>query len=173
MLAAVRAAFPTELVNRFDDVVVFNALTSENYAQIFELKMGCINARLAEQRVRLCWSAGLQELLLRGVQCAAAIRPGEDDKRGRKQEQEQEQEQVSETFRKSGSGVPMNARLLEIYIDRTVVDALGRFLVSEEQRREEALADGTKRGRWRVIDMEWCIRTRGPVFRPRVDAEEL
>ncbi len=53
VLATVRQAFKPEFVNRLDDIVVFQALTAEELAQIVDLSIERLSARLHERRLEL------------------------------------------------------------------------------------------------------------------------
>ncbi|MFJ4036650.1 ATP-dependent Clp protease ATP-binding subunit [Microbacterium sp. NPDC090007] len=51
--ALVRQAFKPEFVNRLDDIVIFQALTQDDLAQIVELAVDALHARLRERRLTL------------------------------------------------------------------------------------------------------------------------
>lgn len=53
VMAAVRAAFKPEFLNRLDDIVVFSALEREELGAIVELNIDRLLARLAERRLQL------------------------------------------------------------------------------------------------------------------------
>ncbi|MEU4621066.1 ATP-dependent chaperone ClpB [Actinoplanes sp. NPDC023801] len=53
VLAAVRAHFKPEFLNRLDDIVVFHALTKENLVAIVDIQLARLRARLAERRLIL------------------------------------------------------------------------------------------------------------------------
>ena len=53
VMAAVRAAFKPEFLNRLDDIVVFTALEREELGAIVELNVDRLLARLAERRLQL------------------------------------------------------------------------------------------------------------------------
>lgn len=53
VLAAVRAAFKPEFLNRLDDIVVFKALGREELGSIVELNVDRLMVRLAERRLQL------------------------------------------------------------------------------------------------------------------------
>jgi ATP-dependent Clp protease ATP-binding subunit ClpB len=53
VLAAVRAHFKPEFLNRLDDIVVFHALTKGDLAAIVDIQLGRLRARLAERRLSL------------------------------------------------------------------------------------------------------------------------
>ena len=51
--ALVRQAFKPEFVNRLDDIVIFQALTEDDLAQIVELAVDALHKRLRERRLTL------------------------------------------------------------------------------------------------------------------------
>ncbi|GAA4939563.1 ATP-dependent chaperone ClpB [Actinoplanes utahensis] len=51
VLAAVRAHFKPEFLNRLDDIVVFHALTKEDLTAIVDIQLGRLRGRLAERRL--------------------------------------------------------------------------------------------------------------------------
>ncbi|MFE0761356.1 ATP-dependent chaperone ClpB [Streptomyces smyrnaeus] len=53
VLAAVRAAFRPEFLNRLDDLVVFSALAGDELRRIARLQVDALQARLAERRLEL------------------------------------------------------------------------------------------------------------------------
>jgi ATP-dependent Clp protease ATP-binding subunit ClpB len=53
VMAAVRAHFKPEFLNRLDDIVVFHALTAQDLAAIVDLQLGRLRARLADRRLSL------------------------------------------------------------------------------------------------------------------------
>jgi ATP-dependent Clp protease ATP-binding subunit ClpB len=53
VLALVRQAFKPEFVNRLDDIVVFQALTEDDLAQIVELAVDALQRRLRDRRLTL------------------------------------------------------------------------------------------------------------------------
>ncbi|MBQ0864560.1 ATP-dependent chaperone ClpB [Streptomyces sp. A73] len=53
VLAAVRAAFRPEFLNRLDDLVVFSALAGDELRRIAKLQVDALQARLAERRLEL------------------------------------------------------------------------------------------------------------------------
>ncbi|GIF08052.1 ATP-dependent chaperone ClpB [Actinoplanes siamensis] len=53
VLAAVRAHFKPEFLNRLDDIVVFHALTRDDLTQIVDIQLGRLRSRLAERRLTL------------------------------------------------------------------------------------------------------------------------
>ena len=53
VMAAVRAAFKPEFINRLDDVVIFDPLSEEQLEQIVEIQLGQLAQRLAARRLTL------------------------------------------------------------------------------------------------------------------------
>ncbi|WP_229075458.1 ATP-dependent chaperone ClpB [Actinoplanes sp. DH11] len=53
VLAAVRAHFKPEFLNRLDDIVVFHALTKADLTAIVDIQLGRLRSRLAERRLDL------------------------------------------------------------------------------------------------------------------------
>jgi ATP-dependent Clp protease ATP-binding subunit ClpB len=51
--ALVRQAFKPEFINRLDDIVIFQALTEDDLAQIVELSVFALQRRLRERRLTL------------------------------------------------------------------------------------------------------------------------
>ncbi|HRW79080.1 MAG TPA: AAA family ATPase, partial [Candidatus Sabulitectum sp.] len=62
-LAAARAAFPPEFINRLDAVVVYNRLTVDDIQRIVELQLHEVNERLSELRIELHLEPEALELL--------------------------------------------------------------------------------------------------------------
>ena len=52
-MAAVRAAFKPEFINRLDDVVVFDPLSEEQLAQIVDIQLAQLAERLEARRLTL------------------------------------------------------------------------------------------------------------------------
>jgi ATP-dependent Clp protease ATP-binding subunit ClpB len=77
MLAeALRATFRPEFLNRVDDVVTFHSLTMEQVAEIAELQLEKVRARLAERRVTLeLTEAARERLALEGFDPLFGARP--------------------------------------------------------------------------------------------------
>ncbi len=63
VLAAVRASFKPEFVNRLDDIVVFRALTTEDLTSIVAIQVARLAARLADRRITLRVTEAAQEWL--------------------------------------------------------------------------------------------------------------
>jgi ATP-dependent Clp protease ATP-binding subunit ClpB len=53
VLAAVREHFKPEFLNRLDDIVVFDALTTEDLAKIVDIQVGALAKRLSGRRLTL------------------------------------------------------------------------------------------------------------------------
>ncbi|RKN11481.1 ATP-dependent chaperone ClpB [Streptomyces radicis] len=76
VLAAVRAAFRPEFLNRLDDIVVFHALTGAELGRIAGLQLDSLQRRLAERRLTLDVTAlALEWLAAEGNDPAYGARP--------------------------------------------------------------------------------------------------
>ncbi|MFG3253821.1 ATP-dependent chaperone ClpB [Streptomyces sp. NPDC048172] len=76
VLAAVRAAFRPEFLNRLDDLVVFSALAGDELRRIAQLQIDALQRRLAERRLTLeVTDAALDWLALEGNDPAYGARP--------------------------------------------------------------------------------------------------
>ena len=76
VLAAVRAAFRPEFLNRLDDLVVFTALDTEQLGRIAELHIRALQSRLSERRLTLdVTPAALDWLAVEGNDPAYGARP--------------------------------------------------------------------------------------------------
>ncbi|MDO5025336.1 MAG: ATP-dependent chaperone ClpB [Trueperella sp.] len=76
VLDAVRAHFKPEFLNRLDDIIIFDPLTAEQLAQIVELQIAQLMARLAGRRITLQVSAAAKEVLAQeGYDPAYGARP--------------------------------------------------------------------------------------------------
>jgi ATP-dependent Clp protease ATP-binding subunit ClpB len=75
-LAALRASFRPEFLNRIDEIVIFNPLGKEQLAKIVGLVMKNVEKLLAEKQITLELKPAAQELLLReGYDPAYGARP--------------------------------------------------------------------------------------------------
>jgi ATP-dependent Clp protease ATP-binding subunit ClpC len=77
-LEKAKAALPPELVNRFDDILVFGALTEADVREVAQRMLRDLAARLAEsRRIELTWSDGLLDHLVAsgGYDAAFGARP--------------------------------------------------------------------------------------------------
>jgi ATP-dependent Clp protease ATP-binding subunit ClpB len=63
VMAAVRAAFKPEFLNRLDDVIVFDALSTSELTQIVDLQIDRLGARLAGRRLTLTVTTAAKEWL--------------------------------------------------------------------------------------------------------------
>jgi len=63
VMAAVRNAFKPEFLNRLDDVIVFDALTTSELTQIVDLQIARLAARLADRRLTLTVTSGAKDWL--------------------------------------------------------------------------------------------------------------
>ncbi|WP_152188576.1 ATP-dependent chaperone ClpB [Georgenia satyanarayanai] len=76
VMAAVRAAFKPEFLNRLDDVVLFDALSLEELGAIVELQVARLRDRLAERRITLeVTTAAAEWLAFEGYDPAYGARP--------------------------------------------------------------------------------------------------
>jgi ATP-dependent Clp protease ATP-binding subunit ClpB len=76
VLAAVRAAFKPEFLNRLDDVVVFDALGPADLSKIVDLQVAALTRRLTERRLTLSVTSVAREwLALTGYDPAYGARP--------------------------------------------------------------------------------------------------
>ncbi|MBK8436535.1 MAG: ATP-dependent chaperone ClpB [Austwickia sp.] len=76
VLATVRASFKPEFLNRLDEVVVFDPLTTAELGQIVELQMRALAARLEDRRIALAVSDAAREwLAVEGFDPAYGARP--------------------------------------------------------------------------------------------------
>jgi len=60
---ALRAHFRPEFLNRLDDIVIFHALRPKEIAEIVDLQLAQVEARLADRRIRLRASEAAKKLL--------------------------------------------------------------------------------------------------------------
>ena len=75
-MAAVRAAFKPEFLNRLDDVVLFDALSLEELGRIVELQIARLAERLADRRLTLEVTPSAREwLAIEGFDPAYGARP--------------------------------------------------------------------------------------------------
>jgi ATP-dependent Clp protease ATP-binding subunit ClpB len=76
VMETVRATFAPEFLNRLDEVVIFEALTTEDLAQIVDLSVGRLAARLADRRLDLMVTPAAREwLAIAGYDPAYGARP--------------------------------------------------------------------------------------------------
>ncbi len=76
VLETVRQSFKPEFLNRLDEVVVFDALGTEELARIVDLQVGALARRLAERRLTLTVTAAAREwLTLTGYDPTYGARP--------------------------------------------------------------------------------------------------
>ncbi|TNM69118.1 ATP-dependent chaperone ClpB [Streptomyces sp. NP160] len=76
VMAAVRAAFKPEFLNRLDEVVLFDALSTEDLARIVDLHVDALARRLSDRRLQLHVTPAARELLaLEGWDPAYGARP--------------------------------------------------------------------------------------------------
>ncbi|MDO5628705.1 MAG: AAA family ATPase, partial [Mobilicoccus sp.] len=76
VMAAVRTAFKPEFLNRLDETVIFEPLTTTELASIVELAVAALDRRLADRRITLSVSEGAKEwLAMTGYDPAYGARP--------------------------------------------------------------------------------------------------
>ncbi len=76
VMAAVRNHFKPEFLNRLDDIVVFDALTTEDLASIVDIQVSALAERLAARRLRLDVTDAAREwLALNGYDPLYGARP--------------------------------------------------------------------------------------------------
>ncbi len=76
VLTAVRAAFKPEFLNRLDDVIIFDSLSTSELARIVDLQVDRLAARLAARRLLLTVSPAAREwLALTGFDPVFGARP--------------------------------------------------------------------------------------------------
>jgi ATP-dependent Clp protease ATP-binding subunit ClpB len=75
-MAAVRATFKPELLNRLDEVVIFDPLSTEDLARIVDLQVERLTRRLSDRRISLEVTPAAREwLALTGYDPAYGARP--------------------------------------------------------------------------------------------------
>ena len=76
VMAVVRATFKPEFLNRLDDIILFDALTTEELAEIVDLQVAALARRLAERRLTLHVTPAAREwLALTGFDPVYGARP--------------------------------------------------------------------------------------------------
>jgi ATP-dependent Clp protease ATP-binding subunit ClpB len=76
VLAVVRGAFKPEFLNRLDDIIVFDSLSTEELEQIVELQVALLAARLTDRRLTLTVTDAAKEwLTLTGYDPVYGARP--------------------------------------------------------------------------------------------------
>ncbi|MCK9796093.1 ATP-dependent chaperone ClpB [Isoptericola sp. 4D.3] len=76
VMAAVRASFKPEFLNRLDDVVIFDALNVEELGEIVDLQVAAFAQRLADRRITVDVTPAAREwLALEGFDPAYGARP--------------------------------------------------------------------------------------------------
>ena len=76
VMAAVRATFKPEFINRLDDVLIFDALDPEELVQIVDIQLAQLQKRLAQRRLQLEVSMAAKEWLAqRGFDPVYGARP--------------------------------------------------------------------------------------------------
>jgi ATP-dependent Clp protease ATP-binding subunit ClpB len=76
VMGMVRGTFKPEFLNRLDEVVIFDPLSTEELAKIVELQVRALSARLADRRITLEVTEAAKEwLALSGYDPAYGARP--------------------------------------------------------------------------------------------------
>ena len=76
ILSAAKKVFRPELLNRFDDIVVFRSLERDDVVKILDVEMEAIRKRLEAKRIALTLSSGAVDFLLdKGYDKAMGARP--------------------------------------------------------------------------------------------------
>jgi len=76
VMAVVRATFKPEFLNRLDDVILFDSLTTADLTQIVDLQIGRLTRRLADRRLTLSVTPAAREwLALTGFDPVYGARP--------------------------------------------------------------------------------------------------
>ena len=76
VMSAVRAAFRPEFLNRLDDIVMFDPLTTSDLTRIVETNLARLNERLADRRIRVeVTEAGKDWLAITGFDPVYGARP--------------------------------------------------------------------------------------------------
>jgi ATP-dependent Clp protease ATP-binding subunit ClpB len=76
VMAVVRATFKPEFLNRLDDIILFDPLSTEELAQIVDLQVAALDRRLAERRLTLDVTPAAREwLALTGFDPVFGARP--------------------------------------------------------------------------------------------------
>jgi len=76
VMAVVRATFKPEFLNRLDDIILFDPLTTEELAEIVDLQVAALAKRLAERRLTLHVTPAAREwLALTGFDPVYGARP--------------------------------------------------------------------------------------------------
>ncbi|MFP4036730.1 MAG: ATP-dependent chaperone ClpB, partial [Desulfobacteraceae bacterium] len=65
VMDALRSTFRPEFLNRIDDIIMFNALGTEEIKQIVDIQLGHLEKRLAEKKITLALTDGAKEFLAR------------------------------------------------------------------------------------------------------------
>jgi ATP-dependent Clp protease ATP-binding subunit ClpB len=76
VMAAVRAAFKPEFLNRLDDVIIFDALTTSELTKIVDIQVSRLGKRLAARRLHLTVTPAAKDwLALTGFDPVYGARP--------------------------------------------------------------------------------------------------
>jgi ATP-dependent Clp protease ATP-binding subunit ClpB len=76
VMAVVRATFKPEFLNRLDDIILFDPLSTEELAEIVDLQVAALDRRLADRRLTLNVTPAAREwLALTGFDPVFGARP--------------------------------------------------------------------------------------------------
>ncbi len=76
VMSVVRQAFKPEFLNRLDEIVMFDSLTTQDLSHIVDIQLGRLNARLADRRISIeVTQAGKDWLALTGFDPVYGARP--------------------------------------------------------------------------------------------------
>jgi ATP-dependent Clp protease ATP-binding subunit ClpB len=76
VMSVVRQAFKPEFLNRLDEIVMFDSLTTADLSHIVDIQLGRLNARLADRRIGIeVTQAGKDWLALTGFDPVYGARP--------------------------------------------------------------------------------------------------
>jgi ATP-dependent Clp protease ATP-binding subunit ClpA len=76
VMGAIQAHFPPEFINRIDDIVIFRALSHKDMLKIVDIRLGEVNVRLADRKIKLDVDAESKNYLMSaGYSPAYGARP--------------------------------------------------------------------------------------------------
>ncbi|KJA29123.1 hypothetical protein HYPSUDRAFT_73692 [Hypholoma sublateritium FD-334 SS-4] len=76
VMGAIQAHFPPEFINRIDDIVIFRALSHKDVLKIVDIRLGEVNERLSERKIKLDVDAESKSYLMSaGYSPAYGARP--------------------------------------------------------------------------------------------------
>jgi ATP-dependent Clp protease ATP-binding subunit ClpA len=154
-----RLQFRPEFLNRIDEIIVFHALTDAQLAAIVDLLLAGLEARLAEQDLRLVLTPGARQLIAReGTDPAYGARPLKRTIQ-RLVENPLARALLRGEFKPgdtiSADADPVSGQLIFSTEGATVIADAGsrRDARATPSRREAAAAGAGKRGQASVLDL--------------------